>query len=116
MPSQRQRFTSLPVPALSEVLDRNEQVQQETDRVAAELTVLNTVLRQEIPAHAQAGDVAQALDKNDEIEERIQKSADELAAVNRVLEQEIDDRAHLEQELATTKRQLAQAERKSAAS
>jgi septal ring factor EnvC (AmiA/AmiB activator) len=93
---------------LAQALDRNERVQRETSHVATELTVINTVLKQEIPAHVQAGDIAQALQKNDEMEDRLQKSADELAEVNRVLEQELDERAQLEDELASTRKQLAE--------
>lgn len=92
---------------LAKALDKNESIQQEASRVAVELTVINTVLQQEIPAHAQTGDVAQALRKTNEIEDRIQKSADELAEVNLALEREIDEREQLERRLATAKAQLA---------
>ncbi len=116
MPSSKPKSVPLPdteaASPLADALDRSEQVQKEAGFVATELTVLNTVLKQEIPAHVQAGDVAQALKKNGEIEHRIQKSADELAVVNQLLEQEIDERVLLEQELAITKKQLAQVERK----
>lgn len=92
---------------LVKALDKNESVQQEASRVAVELTVINTVLQQEIPAHAKTGDIAQALRKTNEIEDRIQKSADELAEVNLALEHEIDEREELERELANAKAQLA---------
>jgi C4-dicarboxylate-specific signal transduction histidine kinase len=100
-----------PVPsALARALEKNTEVQAETDRVATEMTVINTVLRQEIPAHVQAGDVAQALEKNGEMENRIQKSADELTEVSRMLQQELHERTLLEHELARTRRRLADAE------
>jgi phosphoglycerate-specific signal transduction histidine kinase len=100
--------------SLANALDKNESIQQEASRVAVELTVINTVLQQEIPAHAQSGDVAQALRKTNEIEDRIQKSADELAEVNLALEHEIDEREELERELANAKAQLARVGAKTA--
>ncbi len=104
-----------PAAPLARALNKNTHVQNETDRVATEMTVINTVLKQELPAHVKAGDVAQALQKNGEMEGRIQKSADDLAEVNRVLEQELGERATLERELASTKKQLAKVEGKASA-
>ncbi len=96
--------------ARSAVLDRarekNEAVKESVDRSAQELLVVNAVLKQEIPDHAQTGELAQALEKSDAIEERLQESAVDLAEVNQALEQEIGERAELERELARTKAAL----------
>ncbi|MES2282456.1 MAG: hypothetical protein V4542_13670 [Pseudomonadota bacterium] len=98
---------------LARALDQNEGVRDVVEQSAAELVVINAVLKQEIPDDAKVGEVAQALIKTDELETRITETAQELADVNEVLAQEIDQRADLERELADTKAQLEEA-RKSA--
>ena len=96
--------------SLALALEQNETIQDTVGQSAAELVVINAVLKQEVPAHVQTGEVAQALQKTDELENRIQSSADELAQVNEVLKQEISERADLERQLAATQAALAQAE------
>ncbi|MES2685752.1 MAG: hypothetical protein V4706_02960 [Pseudomonadota bacterium] len=90
-------------------LDQNDAVRETVKQSADELLVINTVLKQEIPDHAQTGEVVQALQRTDELESRIQESVEDLAEVNQLLEQEIDERAGLERELAATKAALAEA-------
>ena len=99
--------------SLALTLEQNEAIQDTVEQSAAELVVINAVLKQEVPAHVQTGEVAQALQKTDELEDRIQSSADELAQVNEVLKQEITERAALERQLAATQAALAQAEGRS---
>ena len=98
-----------PSTPLARALDQNDTVKETMEEAAAELMVINTVLKQEIPDPLQTGDVAQALQKTDEIESRIQESADDLAQVHQVLAQEIGERVDLERELVATKIALAQA-------
>ena len=98
-----------PLP-LAQALEKTETVHALVKQSATEMLVINTVLQQEVPAHAQVGDVAQALQKNGEIETRLHDSIEELAHVNRVLEVEIDERQSLERELAQAKARLAQVE------
>lgn len=105
---------STPSTPLSRALDQNEAVKETVEQSANELFVINTVLKQELPNEAQAGDVAQALIKSDELETRIQESAEDLAQVNQVLEQEISEREKLERELASTKAALARAKTETA--
>lgn len=100
--------TDLPTP-LARALEQNEAVQTIVEQSAAELVVINAVLKQEIPGHIQTGDVAHALQRTDELETKIHDTAQELAQVNEVLAQEIDERVGLEQELAYTKAALVQA-------
>lgn len=95
---------------LSRALDQNEAVRDTVEQSAAELLVINAVLKQEIPDHVQTGDVAQALEKTDALEAKIQETAGDLAQVNAVLAQEIDERARLERELEATKAALAEAQ------
>ena len=96
--------------SLEQALDQNETAQETVEQSAAELVVINAVLKQEIPLAVQAGDVAQALQKTDELENRIQSSADELAQVNKTLKQEISERADLERQLADTQAALQDAQ------
>jgi C4-dicarboxylate-specific signal transduction histidine kinase len=115
-------MSNLPIPPSSEpgasdesttlgrALDQNTAVQDAVEKSAAELVVINAVLKQEIPDHVQVGDVAQALQRTDELEIKINDTAQDLAQVNKVLAQEIDERVDLEQELAATKAALAAAQ------
>jgi predicted patatin/cPLA2 family phospholipase len=108
-PSQPNTSTLAAGKALDRALGKSEAVQESVEQSAQELLVINAVLKQEIPLHAQSGEVAQALRQSDALEERIQESADDLAQVNQALEQEISERAELERELAHTKAALAEA-------
>ena len=96
--------------SLALALKQNETIHGTVEQSAAELAVINAVLKQEVPEHVQTGEVAQALQKTDELEGRIQTSADELAQVNEALKQEISERADLERELAATQAELARAQ------
>ncbi len=92
---------------LVKALNQNDSVKQTVKQSADELLVINAVLKQGIPDHAQTGDVAQALEKTEVIEDTIQTSAEDLATVNKLLEHEIDERIDLERELLATKAALA---------
>ncbi len=105
-----QPVSSSPSTPLQDALDQNEAVKDTVEQSAAELVVINAVLKQEVPPHVQTGEVAQALRKTDELEERIQASAEDLDKVNDALKQEIDERARLEEELAATRADLAKAQ------
>ena len=97
--------------SLAAVLDRNEEIQQTVEQSAGELVMINTVLKQGLPASVQQGDVAQALEKADSIESAIHETAQELAEVNQALTEEIDHCKELERELAAAKLALAQAQK-----
>ncbi len=96
--------------ALAQALDRNEAVKDTVEQSAAELVMINAVLKQELPGHVQTGDVAHALQRTDELEVKINDTAQDLAQVNEVLAQEIDQRVDLERELAETKAALVEAQ------
>ncbi len=100
---------SPPSTPLRQALNQNEAVKDTVEQSAAELVVINAVLKQEVPREAQTGEVAQALQKTDELEDRIEASAEDLGKVNEALKQEIDERARLEKELAATRAALAKA-------
>lgn len=101
---------------LERVLDQNEAVKDTVEKSANELCVIHAVLQQEVPDHAQTGDVALALKKAQHVEARIQEAADELAEVNQILREELGAREVLEQKLASTRAALEQAHVDSAAS
>ena len=113
-------FTSSPAAstpsstALERALDHNEQAKDSVEQSAAELLVINTVLKQEIPDSLQTGVIKQALAQTDALENKISETAQDLAQVNDALAQEIDERADLESELAATKAALARAKEQSA--
>ena len=101
---------SAPSTPLQEALNQNEAVKDTVEQSAAELVVINAVLKQEVPPDLQTGEVAQALQKTDELEDRIVASAEDLGKVNKALKQEIDERAKLEEELAVARADLAKAQ------
>ncbi|MFZ3139765.1 hypothetical protein [Polaromonas sp.] len=104
-----QHSTALSTPtSLERALDQNEAIQETVEQSAAELCVINAVLKQEVPEHVKTGDVAEALQKTDEIESRIQNSAGNLEQVNQALKEEIKARADLERQLASTQAELEQ--------
>ena len=91
---------------LERALDQNATAKDTVELSSAELAVINTVLKQELPDDVIKGVVAQALEKTDELEVKIQETAQELAEVNQLLAQEIDARTDLEGEVATIKAEL----------
>ena len=95
---------------LVHALDLSEAVKDTIEQSAAELVMINAVLKQELPDDVQVGDVAYALQRTDELEVKINDTAQDLAQVNEVLAQEIDQRVDLERELAETKAALAEAQ------
>ena len=96
--------------SLAAVLDRNEEIQQTVEQSAGEMVMINAVLKQELPASVQHGEVAQALQKADGIESAIEETALELAEVNQALTEEIGHCKELERQLAAVKSALAQAQ------
>ncbi|MDB5893769.1 MAG: hypothetical protein JWQ88_1300 [Rhodoferax sp.] len=103
---------------LVEALSQSAEVKEKIEGIADELLIVNTVLKHEIPAKLQTGDVAQALDKHDELEDIVQECVVELVEVNEALEEEVARREGLERELAQSQAELArsQAEQSSQAS
>ena len=97
---------SSPATPLQGALSQNEATKDSVEQSAAELVVINTVLKQEVPSDVQTGEVAQALEKADELEGRLEESAKDLGKVNETLKQEIGERTKLEAELAATKANL----------
>ncbi|MBU1359164.1 MAG: hypothetical protein KKC85_22135 [Gammaproteobacteria bacterium] len=83
--------TSTPPPKpLDEVLESTHDVASEVQKASDDLAVVHTVLEQEVPKDAQAGDVAQAIAHTGEIERKLAKSADQLVEANQALAEEIE--------------------------
>ena len=62
---------SSPSTPLQGALNQNQTTKGTVEQSAAELVVINAVLKQEVPPHVQTGEVAQALQKADELEGRL---------------------------------------------
>ena len=62
--------------SLERALDHNVAIQDTVEQSAAELCLINTVLKQEVPGHVQTGDVPPALPQTGALESRIQAPAD----------------------------------------
>lgn len=100
---------------LDEALSQTQDVRARLDSGAQELFVIKEVLKQELPAEVQTGDVAQALEKHGELEEKVQECADDLQDVTKTLAAEVARRRQLERTLDETRADLAGSEAELAA-
>ena len=112
MSKQHDSTVTSPATPLERALNHNESIKDTVEGSAAELAVINAVLKKEIPEPVKSGEVAQALIKTGEMEGRIHDAAQELAQVNEALEAEIDERIDLQRELKATQAALADARAK----
>ena len=71
---------------LERAIEEVKEVAAEIRDAADHLSVVNTVLQDQLPDAVQVGEVAQALEQSESVEKNIAKSADTLEAVNTVLE------------------------------
>ena len=99
-----------PASELDRALEINTRIEEVISQSASEMLLINTVLKQEIPAAVQTGDVQQALEQNGALEDKLAQTAEDLAQVNQALNEEIGHRAVLERELAEAKAALENAE------
>ena len=113
MSKQYDSTVTSPATPLERALDHNESIKDTVEGSAAELAVINAVLKKEIPDPVKSGDVVQALKKTGEMEGRIHDAAQELAQVNKALEAEIGERIDLQRELKAAQVALADAKTKS---
>ncbi|RZL61110.1 MAG: hypothetical protein EOP81_18225 [Variovorax sp.] len=80
---------------LVQTLQKTKAVADEVQRAADNLSVVSTVLEQELPNEVQAGDVAQAVAQTGQLEKKLAKSAEKLVQANEALGKEIDRRLEL---------------------
>jgi diguanylate cyclase (GGDEF)-like protein len=99
--SQADAASPVPHAPLVRALDQSEQVKTKVEECAADLSAVNTVLKQEISEGVPVEVVEQALEKSEEVEAKVQECADDLATVNDALAEEIDERHLLEHRLTT---------------
>lgn len=81
--------------SLDQALEKNAAVADEVQRAAQDLSVVSTVLEQELPDAIQVGEVAQAISHTSELEEKLARSAEQLAEVNAALATEIEKRKEI---------------------
>lgn len=83
---------------LVQTLQKTKSVAAEVQRAADHLSVVNTVLEQELPDEIQAGEVAQAIAQTGQLEKKLAKSAEKLDQANEALGEEIEKRRKLTSE------------------
>jgi len=93
-----------PEPNLIKALHQSAQVIDKVEECAQELSVVNTVLKEELASHS-LEEVQSALTQSEQIEDKVQECADDLHKVNAVLAHEITERKKLEQQLLDTEAQ-----------
>lgn len=93
------------VKSLTEVLDQSEHIKDVVEECAEELSLVNTVLKQELAGLKLLPEVENALEKSETVENKVQEAAEELSVVNQALEYEVRERQMLEHQLAAVKEQ-----------
>jgi len=90
---------------LAKTLGKSKQVKNLIAESAEDLSVVNTVLNQELGNQDPHPEVEEALVKNEAIEDKVQEASEKLSVVNQALENEIEDRHVLEHQLAVSQQQ-----------
>lgn len=93
---------------LEKALDQTVAAKIKIEQSALELVVNNAVLKHEMPAQVQNGEIAAALKKNDKLEVNLNEAVQQLEEVNQALTAEIDQREVLERELAEARSRLSE--------
>lgn len=97
--------TVKPEPLLVKALNQSEQVKNKVEECAQELSLVNTVLKEELDEHLSLEDIQDALTQSEKIEDKVQECAEDLHAVNTALAEEITERKKLEQKLSESEAQ-----------
>lgn len=90
---------------LAKALGDSKQVKNLIAESAEDLSVVNTVLNQELANQNSSPEVETALEKNEAIEDRVQEASEKLSVVNQALENEVEERHVLEHQLAVAQQQ-----------
>lgn len=90
---------------LNKALGESQQVKNLITESAEDLSVVNTLLNQELANQDPLPEVEAALEKNEAIEDKVQEASEKLAAVNQALELEVGERHVLEHQLAVAQQQ-----------
>src|SRR5271166_586390 len=89
-------------------LDQNEQVQDNVEQCAVDLSSVNVVLKDGITEGTPPLEVERAVDKNKEVEAKVQECAEALATVNEALSDGIDEYKDLEDQLSESNAALSE--------
>ena len=90
--SEKNSLPASDKPTLHHTLTKNVEVAKEVQRASEDLSIVSTVLEQEIPEEIQVGDIAQAIAHTSELEKKLAQSAEKLSQVNETLSREITRR------------------------
>lgn len=90
---------------LSKALGESKQVKNLIAESAEDLSVVNTLLNQELANQDPLPEVEEALEKNEAIEDKVQEASEKLSVVNQALEREVEERHVLEHQLAVAQQQ-----------
>lgn len=86
--------------SLNRVLSKNEQIRDDVDGCADDLSAVNSALQAELKKNPmQSPTLKTALEQNDGVEARVQDCADDLTTVNLALKAEVKEREVLEEAL-----------------
>ena len=95
LPSAR----NLSAKSLTQTIGKSERIKEVVEECATELSVVNTVLKEQLDRPTAPDEVARAVQKSESVEAKVQDSADELTKVNEALVLEVRERQLLEHEL-----------------
>ena len=89
-----------PAKSLTDVLGQSKLAKGMVEEAAAELSSVNTVLKQELEDGARLSGVENVLEKNEAVESKVQEAVEKLTVVNQALADEVKERHALELQLA----------------
>lgn len=91
---------------MNRALSKSEQIHEEVEQCADDLSTVNSALKTELNNHPLESSVLKtALDQSDGVEARMQDCADDLSTVNRALQAAVREREVLEHELLAAQAQ-----------
>lgn len=94
-----------PSRSLNKVLDQSEHIKDLVVEAAAELSSVNTVLKQELTEQTPLPGVENAIEKSEAVEVKVQDASEKLSLVNLALKTEVKKRHVLEEQLAAVTEQ-----------
>ena len=101
VPKAKMPKRTKPAKSLTDVLGQNKLAKGMVEAAGAELSSVNTVLKQELEGGARLPGVEDVLEKNEAVESKVQEAVEQLTVVNQSLADEVKHRHALELQLAT---------------
>ncbi|MHB0990021.1 MAG: diguanylate cyclase domain-containing protein [Burkholderiales bacterium] len=93
------------VASLVSVIDKSERIKEAVETCAEDLTIVNSVLKEEIGNQQNQPKVENALQQSESVASKVQECAGDLATMNEALEHEVKEREILEHQLIAVKKQ-----------